>query len=243
MEPNKELSATTTFDLFIKKQKVTVKEGDGYANNILTANNKKMFEVIPKYLASLVVRIGNKTKIEEDDILALSVVDQEWSLVENYKANYGNILELTDIPCPNTKCNKPDDHTKDLNELEIIQLPKELQGNEDPTITISLPRTGYSATIGLLNGNQERLLLRQQATGKFDLNQADFQCLRELNGSKDFFYEDVVALPLLDHKAIRQTRKKLICGYNTNVELECNYCGTVWTMNFLSHRDFLIPAG
>lgn len=234
---------TTTFDLYIKKAKVTLRQGDGYANNILTTNNKKMFEVIPKYLAELVAKIGNKTKIEEKDILELWVVDQEWTLVENYKTNYGNILELESIICPEKQCRRADDHSIDLNDLTVISLPDELKGSEDPTITIQLPRSGFSATVGLLNGYQEQILLRQQAAGKFDLNQADYQCLRELNGAKDFAYEDVVKLPLLDHKVIRKTRKKLVCGYDTNVELECRYCGTTWNLNFLSHRDFLIPAG
>lgn len=234
---------TTTFDLFVKKSKVTIRQGDGYANNILTANNKKMFEVIPRYLAELVTKIGNRTKIEEKDILELWVVDQEWALVENYKANYGNILELEGVICPEKQCRKVDDHSADLGELKIIYLPDELKGSEDPTITVQLPRSGFSATVGLLNGYQEQILLKQQAAGKFDLNQADYQCLRELNGMKDFAYEDVVKLPLLDHKVIRKTRKKLICGYDTNLELECRYCGTTWNINFLSHRDFLIPAG
>jgi hypothetical protein len=243
MEPAAKDTFTTTFDLFVRKAKATVRQGDGYANNILTTNNKKMFEVIPKYLAELVIKIGNKTKIEEKDILDLWVVDQEWTLVENYKANYGNILELDGIVCPEKQCRKADDHSIDLNDLKVICLPDELKGSEDPTITITLPRSNMSATVGLLNGHQEQILLRQQATGKFDLNQADYQCLRELNGSRDFAYEDVVKLPLLDHKMIRKTRKKLVCGYDTNLELECRYCGATWLLNFLSHRDFLIPAG
>lgn len=230
-----------TFDLFIKKAKVGLRRGDGYSNNFLTSKNKKMFEVIPKYLASLVIRIGNKTKIDEDGILELFVVDQEWMLVENHRAQYGDIIELEAVPCP--KCGKPSDFIQDINELEVIQLPPELRDSEDPTITLTLPDSGMVATVGLLNGYQEQLLLRQQAAGKFDLNQSDFQCLRELNGTKEFAYEDVAKLPLRDHKEIRKTRKKLICGYNTIIDLECDKCSNFWNLNFLSHRDFLIPAG
>lgn len=245
MERIEREKATQQIDLFISKKKVTLQEGDGNALNALTLSNKKMFEVTPRYLGLLVVKIGSDGKINEDKVLDLLVVDQEWTLVENYKWQYGNILELEDVPCPNQKCGRPNDHTEDLSDLEIIQLPVELQGSEDPTITIQLPRSGYTAVIGMLNGHQEKKLLAQQASGKFDLNQADFQCLRELNGAKvgDFYYEDVVALPLLDHKEIRKARKRLICGYKTIVNMNCGYCGTTWDFNFLSHKSFLIPAG
>ncbi len=241
MEKRRE--AVASFDLFVRKERMSVMEGDGSANRILMSKNRKMFEVVPRYLAFLTTSIGHRTSIEEKDVLDLFVVDQEWALVENYKAHYGNILEFGDMPCPNRECRKLGDHTKDLEELEVIQLPVELRNSEDPTITVDLPKSGGTATVGLLNGHQERLLLTQQAAGKFDPNQSDFQCLRELNGSKDFFYEDVVALPLLDHKVIRKARKKLICGYNTIIDLECSYCGHNWSLNFLTHRDFLLPAG
>lgn len=233
----------SSFDLFIRKERMTVREGDGSANRILLARNRKMYEVIPRYLAFLTASLGANTNVQEKDILDMFVVDQEWALVENYKAHYGDILEFDDMPCPNRQCNRPGDHSKDLSQLEVIQLAPELQGSEDPTVTVTLPKSGFSATIGLLNGHQERLLMNQQAAGKFDPNQSDFQCLRELNGTRDFFYEDVVALPLIDHKVIRKTRKKLVCGYNTILDFECDYCGHTWSLNFLTQRDFLLPAG
>jgi hypothetical protein len=234
-------SFTASFDLFIKKATITVRGGDGNANNILTAKNKKMFEVIPRYLSELVIGIGKDSKIDESKVLDLWVVDQEWTLVENYKAQYGDMIELEKVPCP--KCGKPNNFIQDINELEIIQLPPELRDNEDPTVTIKLPRAGVSAVVGMLTGHQEQLLLKQQAAGKFDLNQSDFQCLRELDGTKDFYYEDVVKLQLQDHYVIRKARKQLVCGYNTIIDMDCEHCGNFWQTNFLSQRDFLVPGG
>lgn len=243
MESSHRDEIAASFNLFIRKERMTVVQGDGSANAILLAKNKRMFEVTPRYLAHLTRSIGARTNIEEKDILDLAVADMEWALVENYRAHYGDILDFEDMPCPNRDCRKAADHSLDLGKLEVIQLPVELRDSEDPTITETLPKSGFSATVGMLNGHRERLLLSQQASGKIDPNQADFQALRELNGSKDFYYEDVVALPLLDHKVIRQMRRRLICGYNTVADFECAYCGHTWSLNFLTQRDFLLPAG
>jgi hypothetical protein len=81
------------------------------------------------------------------------------------------------------------------------------------------------------------------ASGMVDLNQTDFQSLRMLEGCDPISYEDVINLPLMDHKAIRTKRKELVCGYDPLVSLVCESCQNYDVTNILGLRDFLFPSG
>ena len=124
----------------------------------------------------------------------------------------------------------------------MIKLPQDLD-TTDPTISLTLPRSKKAAIVGMLNGHKEAILIEQILTTGADLNQGDFLSLRELDGSKDFSYEDVVKLPLADHKAIRSARKKLVCGYDTIITVTCDTCGSKNSINVVMHKDFLLPTG
>ena len=218
---------------------IVIQEGDGYADKVFARRGKKVFEVIPDFLACIVVSIDGKKEPGREGILDLKVPDQEWISVENYKFNNGNILHLYNV-CP--RCGEPIHTQKDLTELEVVALPKALQGQDDPVLQITLPRTQVKASIGFLDGRQEQLLMGLEAAGNSDPNQADFQVLKELDG-KPPTYEDVINLPQADHLAIRETREKLICGYKAVANIACTVCSYKEVSNFLTHRGFLLPRG
>lgn len=218
---------------------VVIQEGDGYADKVFARRSKRIFEVIPDFLAQVVVSVDGKKGPGRDGILDLKVADQEWISVENYKFNNGNMLHLYNV-CP--RCGEPIHTQKDLSELEVIPLPKEFQGQEDPVYVIKLPKTKVSASLVFLNGHQEQLLMGLAAQGIEDPNQADFQVLRELDG-KPPTYEDVINLPQGDHLAIREAREKLICGYKAVAKIACLSCNYKEVSNFLTHRGFLLPKG
>jgi len=235
-------SLQSTVILPISHKEVVIQEGDGYLDRILLKKNKRVFEVMPEYLAAHVVSIDGRGEIKEKDILDLLVPDQEWLAVELYKLKYDQIMELT-FGCPH--CGHVDtDKGLDLGKLEVIPVPEGAVG-PDPTFEVVLPRSGKKARIGFLDGHKERFLMELEAStgGDIDLNQADFKALRELDGVSVFSYEDVAMLPPKDHAVIRRARKKLICGYDTNVIVECDSCGRKTVINILTHRDFLLPGG
>lgn len=230
---------TISFKVPLSGKTITLTEGDGYADKVFSKRGKKVFECIPDFLACTVTQIDGKKGATREDILDFKVPDQEWISVENYKFNNGNILHLYNV-CP--RCGEPIHSQKDLTELEVTPLPKELQGQEDPVLWITLPRTQIKASIGFLSGHQEQLLLSLEAQGVSDPNQADFQALRELDG-KPPSYEDVINLPQRDHLAIREAREKLICGYKAVAMISCPVCPFKEVTNFLTHRGFLLPKG
>ena len=217
-------------------QKVTIKEGDGYATRVLLKRNKKMFEVMSDYLALFTVSIGSLKKVTFAHILDLFVPDQDFLSVECYKLNYGDIFNFNEM-C--LSCGKESEHTFPLDNMKFTK-PK-IESN-DPTVTVTLPRTKKQVKLGLLTGHKEAVIMSQIETG-IDVNQSEFQSIREIDGSSVFTYEDVLHLPLADHKALGKARKELFCGYDANVKIECPLCSAPSIINVLVHRDFLFPTG
>jgi hypothetical protein len=222
----------------LSKREVTIQEGDGYTERALLKKNKKIYETIPHYIAASILKIGDVEKPSADGVQSLLVPDIEALLIEIYKINHGNEF-LFDFVCQ--ACGKQSEVKVDLDTLEYRELPDGSEG-PDPTLSVSLPKSKGTAEIGCLTGKKESLLMDLQASGTLDLNQGDYQCLRTLNGSKDFSYEDVVKLPLGDHKAIRRARKKLVCGYDVDVAITCPECDAKEIINILMQRDFLFSG-
>jgi len=222
----------------LSKREVTIQEGDGYTERALLKKNKKIYQTVPHYIAASVISIDGKEKATVNDIQDLLVPDIEALLVEIYKLNHGNEFWF-DYVCQ--ECGKQSEVMVDLDALDYRDLPDGVEGT-DPVISVTLPKSKGMAEIGCLTGKKESLLMDLQASGTLDLNQADYQCLRTLNGAKDFSYEDIVKLPLGDHKAIRRARKKLVCGYDVDVAITCPECDAKDIINVLMQRDFLFSG-
>lgn len=231
---------TNTIALPISSKEVTIKEGDGYSDKILLKKNKKLYETYPEYLASLIVEIDGKERVSKKDVLDLFAPDQEYLAIECYKLNYGNDFRFM-FTCPT--CEHPEEHSIDLEKLEFKDLPDELKST-DPIVEGTLPRSRRRVTVGMLNGHQEALLLEQIISGPVvDSNQSAFQAIRFLDGSRDFSYEDVINFVQADLREIRRLRRKLLCGYDTEVVVKCSECGEKSSINLMTSRDFLLPEG
>ena len=230
---------TREITLPISGKRIVIKEGDGYSTRALLKKNKRIFESIYDYLASMCVSIDDKPGVRTQDILKLLAPDQEYLSIEIYKLCYGDIFDF-DFTCP--ACGETKPQEVPLDKLEFIPLKEGLTG-PDPVITIDLPRSKKKAIVGILTGEKELELLEQAATTGVDLNQGDFKALRALGGEINFSYEDVVRLKLIDHKAIRKARQQLICGFDPTVNVVCPECEEKFQINVLMHRDFLLPAG
>lgn len=230
---------TRDIALPISGKKIVIREGDGYSTRALLKKNKRIYDSVFDYLASMVVTIDDRPNISRSDVLKLLTPDQEFLSIEAYRLNYGDDFEF-EFSCPS--CDAESDQIVNLTKLTFIELSKELTG-PDPIINITLPKSKKTAVVGMLTGEKELDLLMLAATTGPDINQASFKALRALDGEIDFSFEDVIVLPLADHKAIRKARKKLICGYDTNISVTCPKCEESFVMNILVHRDFLLPAG
>ncbi|MGC8718128.1 MAG: hypothetical protein ACP5RW_09055, partial [bacterium] len=152
----------------VSGRRVLIQEGDGYTDKILTQRNKSVFEVIPEYLASLVVEMeGVEGKVKASHILDLLGADQDHLSLECYKVNYGDTFEFS-YTCP--ECGATAQYSYDLNKINYRTPSIDVENPTDPTVSIVLPRTKKRVTIGLLNGHKESVLARLMLDGTFDPN-------------------------------------------------------------------------
>ena len=219
---------------------VKIHEGDGYNDRILLKKNKRLHQVLPEYLFSLIDTIdGEKPTL--DMVMKLLVPDYEFLLIKAYILNYGENLEFRNV-C--SACGDLNSHSINLANLPMIPLPEECKGGSDPVIDLVLPRTKKRASVGFLTVANDMIINEQMvATGTMDMNQASFLALRELEGCNPIAYENVIRLPLMDHKAIRGKRKELVDGYDPLASLICESCQNYDVINVLGLRDFLYPSG
>jgi hypothetical protein len=223
----------------VSKKTVVLKEGDGYTERNLIKNNKKLYQTVPHYIVASIESIDGGEKPSVKDVQNLLVPDIEALLIEIFKLNNGSEF-LFEYVCQS--CGKEVEVGIDLDTLEFRKLKDGLEESTDPTIALRLPRTGKTVEVGCLTGKKETILMDLQASGVLDLSQGDYQCLRSIDGSKDFSYEDVVKLPLGDHRAIRRARRNLVCGYDVDVSVTCPECDAKEVINILMQRDFLFSG-
>ena len=219
---------------------IKIKEGDGYTERLLLKKGKRLHQVIPDYLASLLVEMdGNPCKTS--DVMQFLVPDYEFLLIEAYKNSFGDDLNFFNV-C--STCGQMNSHTVNLTELPMLPLPENCTGGSDPVIDLVLPRAKLRARVGFLTVQNDMILNEQiSAAGSIDLNQSDYLSLRMLEGCDPVSYEDVVKLPLMDHKALRKARRELVAGYDPLISLVCESCGNYDVTNILGLRDFLFPSG
>ena len=229
---------TREFTLYIADELVVLQEQIGYLELVITGQGKKNNEMAYDYLAKTAISIGDNETINPEAVKGLKAPDNEQLAVEAYILNYGEIFDF-EYMCPS--CNEPSEQGIDLVNLPFRYLDASVVKCPNPIVEILLPRAGIKAVIGMLDGHKESTLMSRMNTGSYDTNQSDFLCLQSLDGSEKFSYEDVVGLPLQDHKAIRKARKKLVCGYDTRIRVTCPYCAAKSSFGLLQHKDFLLP--
>lgn len=237
MLPEREL-IQSEFTLYIAEEDVILHGQDGYLEKVITSKGKKNNDLAYEYFSKVVASIGDKDDINVDDIKKLKSCDNEQLAVQAYILNYTNEFDFEHI-CP--ACNEPSDQMIDLASLPFRKLDSSVVKTRNPIIELLLPGSKVAAVVGMLDGYKESLITQQSSSGNWDTNFSDFQALQKLDGSERFSYEDVVGLPLKDHKAIRKARRKLICGYDTRVRVTCPYCFNKSSFGLLQHKDFLLP--
>jgi hypothetical protein len=228
--------AEKTVTLPVSGKTALIREGDGYAEELLFRHEEKLHQALPDYWAYLTLKLGDKEKPDRDDILDLFVPDQRLLAIEIHRLSYGDELEL-ESPCP--FCGRAAALSVPLDKLEFTPLPEGLEPG-DPTWSVKLPRSGKTVTLGFIRGRED---LEDAETG-FNPNRFDFKAVRAIAGEERVRYEAIRSLPLMDKKVLRREIAKMRVGYDTTVNVTCpaQGCGKRYTVNVLTDPGFLFAG-
>ena len=224
---------TKEFTLPVSGALCIVREADANAEYLLTGD-KRVAEAFPDYWAYLTRQIGDIHRPTTSQFLDLLEPDRISIAIEIFRVTMGDELKLSG-ECAG--CGEPVNYVVDLGELDFIPLPEGVSG-PDPTFEIELPRSRHRVIWGFRTGHQEIEELRMKG---FNPSRSVFRAIRSIDGNMDFKLHDVMAWPLMDHRALRNDIASKMVGYDTRVRFT-HGCGRGQVVNILSDPSFLMPG-
>ncbi|MGB6068324.1 MAG: hypothetical protein WBG50_26240 [Desulfomonilaceae bacterium] len=216
-----------------------VREPDGIAEDIIHQGLEKIQEALPKFWAYCTVRIGDKEKVRDKDVLDLFMPDINFLGIEIFRLTtpqdddmLRDRLLLTGI-CPH--CGKPEKYQVNLGGLDLMPLPDGADPR-DPEFDFTLPRSRHLVRFGYLRGRDD---LASGDRGGFDLKGIEMAAIRSINGSPKFGRRDINQWPYADHRALRDEMEAKQCGYDTRVRF-VHECGKSVVSNLLTDPSFVL---
>ena len=151
------------------------------------------------------------------------------------------------VSCP--ACGARSEHTFNLNELPIKEVPDGIEFTPDGTFLIELPKTGFTAELRLLTAKEQKYLNRLAESKKKNN-------LRE-SGSTDLLKMIIVSvgqvtdraevekfidnMPSMDSLAIRRLYSSITPDIDMKQDFDCPSCGTTTALAVPLGSDFFWP--
>ena len=220
-------------------KQMTAKEED-----ILTSRTLlKKGVALDRVIQSLIV---NKA-IDPDSLL---VGDRNAIIVSTRVSGYGNIY-TTKVTCPN--CAEAQDYSFDLNEAEVYEGEEFLDWDVTPhgngTFDTVLPRTGVTITFRLLNGHDEKRLVkaseadRKRKGGEHNISRQIVSMVTAVNGddSSEAINYLVTNIPSIDSRHLRNAYKAVSPNIDLTQHFECSECAYEQPMEVPLAAEFFWP--
>lgn len=223
------------------KDVVEIKQMTAKEEDILTSKNLlKKGIALDRLLQSLIVdkNINTDTLTLEDRTAILIA-----ARISGYGPDYA-----TSVVCPN--CNEKSKFTFNLYEkLDKKEVEEKLEGvvfNEDGTFDVLLPATKWVTKCRVLNGYDEKILLRLTEQKK-NSSSGDSLLLDQLKltivtinnaTDKQVLEHAISAMPAKDSKYLRNVYQKIIKGIDMIHVFECKHCSASMDMEVPITADF-----
>jgi len=223
----------------IEIKQMTAKEED-----ILTSRSLiKKGIALDRVLKSLIVN----RQIDPDSLL---IGDKNAIVVATRVSGYGNEY-TTAVTCP--ACTKAQDFTFDLNDSEILTGEEGLElgvvNNEDGTFNVALPKTNVDITFSLLNGRDEKRLIKlseskkRKKDGEKNISLQLRTIIKAVNGDDDpelilYLAEN---MPSADSRHLRAAYRATNPDLDLTQEFECGECGHEQEMEVPLSAEFFWP--
>lgn len=214
-----------------------VQEFTGKSEAIITDEGLvKSGKAVTKLIHQITKEI-NGEKPSERTIQDLYTADRRALLLAARILTYGPEM-VFDHVCSNPRCQEESEVSIRLDDEDIIVHNPMPEGLET---TITLPASGHVVKLAPLTGNDE---LRLAKLGNTSDRLIDIALLyiKDIEGMSNARYRQFLQeASARDTQAIRKAADEVEFGPETNIEVECIYCGHKQRVELTSHVNFFFP--
>lgn len=211
---------------------IDLREMTGVEEELLT--NQRLIrsgDAVNQVLANCILRIGESNEIGTKPVLDMLSGDRLFTLVRLRQVSLGDEVEL-DLVCPNAACRAKNHVVVDLNDLSFTPY------GEDREFIFALPGSGRKVRFVHLDGNKEKRLAQLEEP---NISSAMLIRILEIDGTAPT-KKALSEMSMRDRSALRAEMLRVDAGIDTNIEADCESCGTRIRTRLEAEPPFLFPG-
>lgn len=211
---------------------IELREMTGAEEELLT--NQRLIrsgDAVNHVLANCIVRVGENGEVSTKDVLDMLSGDRLFTLVRLRQVSLGDEVELDPV-CPNTACRTKNHIVVNLNDLPVTPY------GEEREFTFTLPGSGRKVKFVHLDGHKEKRLAQMQEPNISSAMMIRILEIDDAAPSKKALAE----MSMRDRTALRAEMLRVDAGIDTNIECDCESCGTRIRTKLEAEPSFLFPG-
>ncbi len=211
---------------------IELREMTGAEEELLT--NQRLIrsgDAVNQVLANCTLRIGESDEKSPKAIGDMLSGDRLFTLVKLRQVSLGDEVEL-DLVCPSAACRAKNRVTVNLDDLPVTPY------GEEREFVFGLPASGSKVRFVYLDGHKEKRLAQMQEPS---ISAAMMIRILDIDGTAPS-KKALAEMSLRDRSALRQEMLRVDAGIDTNIESDCDTCGTRIRTRLEAEPGFLFPG-
>jgi len=211
---------------------IELREMTGAEEELLT--NQRLIrngDAVNQVLRNCILRLGDNAQPDMGDVLTMLSGDRLFVLVRLRQISLGDEVEL-DVVCPNQGCRAKNHVVVNLNDLQVTAYGDERE------FVFTLPGSGRVVKFVHLDGNKEKRLAQMQEP---TISAAMLIRILEIDGTAPS-KKALAEMSMRDRAALRAEMLRVDAGIDTNIECDCDSCGTRIRTKLEAEPSFLFPG-
>jgi len=211
---------------------IEIREMTGAEEELLT--NQRLIrsgDAVNSVLANCILRIGENNDVTPKDVLDMLSGDRLFALVKLRQVSLGDEVEL-DLVCPNVACRAKNRVTVNIDDLPVTPY------GEEREFVFGLPASGAKVRFGYLDGHKEKRLAQLQEPS---ISSAMLIRIIDIDGNPPS-KKALAEMSMRDRSSLRSDMLSVDGGIDTNIECDCDSCGTRIRTRLEAEPSFLFPG-
>ena len=188
-------------------------------------------DAVNSVLANCILRIGENNDVTPKDVLDMLSGDRLFALVKLRQVSLGDEVEL-DLVCPNVACRAKNGVTVNIDDLSVTPY------GEEREFVFGLPASGAKVRFGYLDGHKEKRLAQLQEPS---ISSAMLIRIIDIDGNPPS-KKALAEMSMRDRSSLRSDMLSVDGGIDTNIECDCDSCGTRIRTRLEAEPSFLFPG-